>query len=209
MPVFSVDPLAALLFASFATLSSTLTVGFKLLTDNPKVVKELKEEHNKILNRRKNVNSGFTWEEYKSLIFTPQVINEITRISNVAPGIFRKAITDVQVNGYTIPAGWLVMISPMAVHLNPKLFEDPLEFNPWRWTDEEKRTELLQNYMPFGGGIRLCLGADFAKLFIALFLHILVTEYRWKEIQGGDVVRISEIIFPQGYHIQLNSVTPN
>jgi cytochrome P450 len=36
--------------------------------------------------------------------------------------------------GYTIPAGWLVMISPMCVHLNPKIFEDPLKFNPWRWS---------------------------------------------------------------------------
>ncbi|KAF0896133.1 hypothetical protein E2562_019631 [Oryza meyeriana var. granulata] len=200
---FAVDTLAALLFASFATLSSTLAVGFKFLTDSPKVVEELKEEHNTILNKRDNLNSGFTWGEYKSLAFTSQVINEITRISNVAPGIFRKTLADVQVNGYTIPAGWLVMISPMAVHLNPKLFEDPLEFNPWRWTDETKRTELLRNYMPFGGGIRLCLGAEFSKLFIALFLHILVTEYRWKEIKGGEVLRISEVIFPHGYHIQL------
>uniref|UniRef100_A0A0E0F4H2 Cytochrome P450 n=1 Tax=Oryza meridionalis TaxID=40149 RepID=A0A0E0F4H2_9ORYZ len=39
---FAVDVLSALLFASFATLSSTLAVGFKFLTDNPKVVKELK-----------------------------------------------------------------------------------------------------------------------------------------------------------------------
>lgn len=35
--------------------------------------------------------------------------------------------------GYTIPAGWVVMISPMSVHLNPDIFEDPLTFNPWRW----------------------------------------------------------------------------
>uniref|UniRef100_A0A0D9XR05 Cytochrome P450 n=1 Tax=Leersia perrieri TaxID=77586 RepID=A0A0D9XR05_9ORYZ len=220
---FAVDALSALLFASFATLSSTLAVGFKFLTDNPKVVKELKEEHTKILNKRDDQNSGFTWEEYKSLIFTPQVINEITQIGNVAPGIFRKTLADVQVNGYTIPAGWLVMISPMAVHLNPKLFEAPLEFNPWRWKaailkvtsnlltynngakwqvqDETKRSELLRNYMPFGGGIRLCLGADFSKLFFALFFHILVTEYRRSKEEMSW--RISEIIFPQGYHIQL------
>jgi cytochrome P450 len=200
---FAVDVLSALLFASFATLSSTLSVGFKFLTDNPKVVKELKEEHTTILNKRGSLNSGFTWEEYKSLMFTSQVVHEITRISNVAPGIFRKTLADVKVKGYTIPAGWLVMISPMAVDLNPTLFEDPLEFNPWRWTDKTKQSELLRNYMPFGGGIRLCLGAEFSKLFIALFIHVLVTEYRWKEIKGGDVLRISEVIFPQGYHIQL------
>ncbi|XP_015695026.2 cytochrome P450 87A3-like [Oryza brachyantha] len=199
---FAIDALAAILFTSYATLSSTLTVALKFLTDNPKIVEELKEEHETILKKREGVTSGFTWEEYKSLKFTTQVMNEITRISNVAPGVFRKTLTDVQVNGYTIPSGWLVMISPMAVHLNPKLFENPLKFDPWRWT-EEKRSSLLKNYMPFGGGIRLCLGADFSKLFISLFLHILVTEYRWNEIEGGEVVRISEIMFPQGYHIQL------
>ena len=42
--------------------------------------------------------------------------------------------------GYTIPAGWLVMISPMAVHLNPELFEDPLTFNPRRWQVGEKKS---------------------------------------------------------------------
>lgn len=39
---FAIDVLSALLFASFATLSSTLAVGFKFLTDNPKVIEELK-----------------------------------------------------------------------------------------------------------------------------------------------------------------------
>jgi len=45
--------------------------------------------------------------------------------------------------GYTIPAGWMVMMSPMAVHLNPEFFEDPLDFNPWRWLVSEK---LKPNY---------------------------------------------------------------
>ena len=35
--------------------------------------------------------------------------------------------------GYTIPAGWAVMVCPPAVHLNPEIYEDPLAFNPWRW----------------------------------------------------------------------------
>ncbi|RLM60895.1 hypothetical protein C2845_PM14G16170 [Panicum miliaceum] len=176
---FAIDALAALLFTSFATISATLTIGLKLLTDNPKVVETLKEEHEETLKQRGDKNSGFTWDEYKSLAFTTQVMNEINRMSNIAPGIFRKTLKDVQVNGYTIPAGWLVMISPMAVHLNPTLFEDPLKFNPWRWMthDETKRSTQQRNFMPFGGGIRLCLGEEFSKLFISLFLHVLVTKY--------------------------------
>ncbi|WVZ53918.1 hypothetical protein U9M48_004804 [Paspalum notatum var. saurae] len=206
---FAIDALAALLFASFATISASLTVGLKLLTDNPKVVKTLKEEHEAILKKRENTNDGFTWEEYKSLKFTTQVMNEISRLSNVAPGIFRKTLMDVQVNGYTIPAGWLVMISPMAAHLNPTLFEDPLKFNPWRWTtqDETKRRMQQKNFMPFGGGIRLCLGEDFSKLFISLFLHVLVSNYRWNEIKGGEVLRLGEMLIPLGYHIQLVHMT--
>lgn len=200
---FAVDLVAALLFASFATISSSLTVGMKFLTDHPNVVEALVEEHEAILKKREDASSGITWEEYKSMKFTTQVMNEIARVSNVAPGIFRKTLTDVQVKGYTIPAGWLVMISPMAVHLNPELFEDPLTFNPWRWQDEAKRSTLLKNFMPFGGGIRLCVGAEFSRIQIALFLHTLVTKYRWKEIKGGDVLRISEIVFPKGYHIQI------
>ncbi|KAL6859128.1 hypothetical protein ACP4OV_018130 [Aristida adscensionis] len=202
---FALDALAALLFTSFATISPTLTKALKLLSDNPKVVKTLKEEHEAILKKREDMNSGFTWEEYKSLTFTTQVMNEITRLSNIGPGIFRKAMTDVQLNGYTIPAGWLVMISPMAVHLNPKLYKDPLKFDPWRWMtqDETERITQQRNFMPFGGGIRLCLGAEFSKLFISLFLHVLVTKYRWIGIKGGDDVRVSEMLIPQGYHIQL------
>ncbi|XP_066341433.1 cytochrome P450 87A3-like [Miscanthus floridulus] len=210
---FAIDALVAILFGSFATISGVLTVGLKMLRDNPQVVKTLKEEHEAILKKRADRNSGFTWEEYKSLKFTTQVTelqtlsvppNEITRLSNIPPGIFRRTLTDVQVNGYTIPSGWLVMISPMAVHLNPTLFEDPLKFNPWRWSDETKRSMQQRNFMPFGGGIRLCLGADdFAKLFISLFLHVLVPNYRWIEIKGREVSCTGEMLVPQGYHMQL------
>jgi cytochrome P450 len=49
--------------------------------------------------------------------------------------------------GYTIPAGWLVMISPMAIHLNPELYEDPLSFNPWRW--QVVGAKFLNNNHPF------------------------------------------------------------
>ncbi|KAL6658231.1 hypothetical protein ACP70R_003817 [Stipagrostis hirtigluma subsp. patula] len=202
---FVIEALAGILFGSFSGPSVTLSIALKLLSDNPAVVETLKEEHETILKKRQGMESGFTWEEYKSLTFTNHVINEITRMSNVAPGIFRKALKDVQVNGYTIPAGWLVIISPISVHLNPTLFEDPLKFNPWRWMtqDETKRITQKRNLIPFGGGIRLCLGAEFTKLFISIFLHVLVTKYRWIEIKGGEFERFAEMAIPQSYHIQL------
>ncbi|XBH97202.1 hypothetical protein VPH35_087475 [Triticum aestivum] len=184
---FAVDFVAALLFAAFATVSSTLAIGIKFLRASPAVLTRVQ----------------VTWDEYKSMTFSAQVTNEIVRLGSVAPGIFRKTLADVQVKGYTIPAGWLVMISPMAIHLNPEFYKDPLTFNPWRWQDESRKSILLKNFAPYGGGVRHCLGAEFSKVQIAVFLHTLVTNYRWKEIKGGEVQRITEIVFPKGYHIQI------
>uniref|UniRef100_A0A8R7QJU1 Cytochrome P450 87A3 n=1 Tax=Triticum urartu TaxID=4572 RepID=A0A8R7QJU1_TRIUA len=199
---FATDMVSTLLFASVFTLSGTIAVAFKSLHDNPDVVHALEKENRAMLKGRKGGNSGLTWEEYKSLTFTNEVTNEIIRISNAALVVFRKTLTDAQVNGYTIPAGWLVIVNPMAVHLNGELFEDPLKFNPWRW-DESKRSTMLKNFMPFGAGMRVCPGAEFVKLFITLTLHILVTEYRWEEMKGTNVFRSGEVMFPQGYPIRL------
>ncbi|KAL6868164.1 hypothetical protein ACP4OV_015009 [Aristida adscensionis] len=200
---FATEALAGLLLGSFSPASITLSIALKFLSDNPKVIETLKEEHEAMLNKRADKNSGFTWEEYKSLTFTSQVVNEINRMVNIAPGIFRKTLKDVQVNGYTIPAGWLIMISPISVHLNPTIFEDPLKFDPWRWTtqDETKQIAQKRNLIPFGGGIRLCLGSDFTKLVMSVFLHVLVTKYRWIEIKGGGFVRYAEMAIPQGDHV--------
>ncbi|KAL6654805.1 hypothetical protein ACP70R_008270 [Stipagrostis hirtigluma subsp. patula] len=62
---FVIDALAGLLFASYMTTAVNLNIGLKLLTDNPIVVETLKEEHETILKKREDMNSGFTWEEYR------------------------------------------------------------------------------------------------------------------------------------------------
>ncbi|OEL24542.1 Cytochrome P450 87A3 [Dichanthelium oligosanthes] len=224
---FAKDMLVGLLFNSFVTVGPILTLAFKFLNDNPKALEALKDEHEALIRNRENADSRFTWEEYKSLTFTMLVVNELTRMSNITPGIFRKTLTDVQVNGYTIPAGWMVIMIPIASHLSPEIFDDPLKFNPWRWLvcdeypitlffmitffilkspktqESSKQTAMLENFVPFGLGIRACPATEFSKLFIALFLHVLVTKYRWKEIKGGEVCRKAVIMFPKGYQIQL------
>ncbi|KAL6882602.1 hypothetical protein ACP4OV_011292 [Aristida adscensionis] len=197
---FSIDALAALLFTSFVTMAPTLTLAFKFLSDNPKVLEALKEEHDTIVKNRENVNSRFTWEEYKSLTFTNLVVNELTRMSNVTPGIFRKTLTDVQVNEL-YNSGWVD--GHDEPHGNSSKFKFFLKIHSTLIHEEPKRTRLLKNFVPFGLGIRACPATEFSKLFIALFLHVLVTKYRWKEIKGGEVSRKAVIMFPQGYEIKL------
>ncbi|KAJ6946327.1 cytochrome P450 87A3 [Populus alba x Populus x berolinensis] len=229
----ALDLMFVLLFASFETTSLGLTLAVKFISDHPLVLKKLtvckkvikivflhnfsfvlqnlicsrclrfsQEEHEGILKNRENTNSGLTWKEYKSMKFTFQVINETVRQANIVPGIFRKTLTDIQFKGYTIPAGWAVMVCPPAVHLNPAKYEDPLAFNPWRWKGMEVNGA-SKTFMAFGGGMRFCVGTEFTKVQMAVFLHCLVTKSRWQAIKGGNIVRTPGLQFPSGYHIQL------
>ncbi|XP_022935245.1 cytochrome P450 87A3-like isoform X2 [Cucurbita moschata] len=158
------------------------------------------EEHEGILKNRKDKASGITWNEYKSMTFTFKFLNETLRLANIAPGIFRRALRDVEFKGITIPAGWGVMVCPPAIHLDPKHYVDPLAFNPWRW---ERCEGASRHFIAFGRGLRFCIGADFAKLQMAVFLHNLVTKYRFKAIGGGNIVRTPGVQFPDGFHVEI------
>ncbi|XP_062088672.1 cytochrome P450 87A3-like [Humulus lupulus] len=202
----AVDMIFLILFASFETASSTITLAIKMISDHPQVLAQLTKEYETIIKSRGcdfHENSEITWEEYKAMTFTHMVINEVVRLANIVPGIFRKVVNDVQIKGYTIPANWLVMVVPSVAHLSDNIYKDPLKFNPWRWQGKELHTG-SKTFMAFGGGARLCVGADFAKLEMAIFIFQLVSRYRWTIIKGGEIVRKPGLMFPNGLHIKIS-----
>ncbi|XVE73920.1 hypothetical protein DITRI_Ditri11bG0157400 [Diplodiscus trichospermus] len=199
-----VDLIFGLLFASHETTSTTCTFTIKFISEHPDVLKELTKEHEAILKARDSDESGLTWREYKSMTFTHMVITETVRLANIVTGTFRKTVKDVEMKGYTIPAGWLVMVVTAAVHLSIDKYENPLQFNPWRWEGQELHAA-SKTFMAFGGGIRLCPGAEFAKLQIAILIHHMVTKYRWVVTKGGNILRKpAAVTFPDGLHIEIS-----
>ncbi|KAK1559342.1 hypothetical protein Q3G72_013471 [Acer saccharum] len=181
----AINLIFALFFASHESTSQSVALLVNFVSDHPDVLAELTKEHETILRERDNENTGITWEEYKSMTFTHMVINESVRIGR-----------------YTIPAGWIVLIIPSAVHFNPEKYDNPYTFNPWRWQGQELHKG-SKTFMGFGCGVRLCVGAEFAKLQMATFLHYLVTKYRWSVINGGDIVRRPHVTFPNGLHVEI------
>ncbi|ESR56222.1 hypothetical protein CICLE_v10019989mg [Citrus x clementina] len=198
----AIDLLFVLLFAAFETVSQSITLITKHLTDHPQVLAELTEEHEGIISRREDENSEVTWEEYKSMTFTHMVINEIVRLANIIPVTFRKVLKDMELDGYTIPAGWVIMMVLPLVHFDADKYEDPLAFNPWRWKGKELHTG-TKTFMGFGGGVRPCAGADFAKVHLAVYIHYLVTKYRWSVVKGGEVFKQPALKFPNGLHVKI------
>ncbi|KAF3787966.1 Cytochrome P450 90A1 [Nymphaea thermarum] len=185
-----VDFLLAVLVAGYETTSTIMTLTVKFLSENPLALAQLKEEHEEIL-RRKQGSQTLEWSDYKSMSFTQCVINETLRVANIISGVFRRAVCDIRVKGYTIPKDWKVFASFRAVHLDQQLYREARTFDPWRWQSSNSSSSggnPATVFTPFGGGPRLCPGYELARVEISVFLHHLLTAFSWKEAEEDMLV---------------------
>ncbi|KAE9598737.1 hypothetical protein Lal_00022392 [Lupinus albus] len=182
-----VDFMLALLVAGYETTSTIMTLAIKFLTETPLALAHLKEEHDQI-RARSDPNAALEWTDYKSMAFTQCVVNETLRVANIIGGIFRRATTDINIKGYTIPKGYKVFASFRAVHMNSDNFKDAHNFNPWRWQSNSEIMNPGNLYTPFGGGPRLCPGYELARVVLSVFLHRFVTTFSWVPAEKDKLV---------------------
>ncbi|KQK22730.1 cytochrome P450 90B2 [Brachypodium distachyon] len=201
------DLLLSLLFAGHETSSMALALAIFFLEGCPKAVQELREEHLEIARRQRlRGECKLSWEDYKDMVFTQCVINETLRLGNVVRFLHRKVIRDVHYKGYDIPSGWKILPVLAAVHLDSSLYEDPSRFNPWRWKGNASGVAQSGNFMPYGGGTRLCAGSELAKLEMAIFLHHLVLNFRWELAEPDQAFVYPFVDFPKGLPIRVHRI---
>lgn len=155
------------------------------LQKHPEYLQKAKEEQEEIIRKRPPTQKGLTLKEIRQMDFLYKVIDETMRVITFSLVVFREAKSDVNINGYTIPKGWKVLVWFRSVHLDPEIYPNPKEFNPYRWNKEHKAGEFL----PFGAGTRLCPGNDLAKMEIAVFLHYFILNYRLEQLNPKCPVR--------------------
>src|SRR5690606_16755617 len=102
------------------------------------------------------------------LRYTTAVLSEALRLYPPAWAIGRRALEDISLGGFVVPAQAVVLISPYVVHRDPRWFPEPEAFRPERWLEESDRPKFA--YFPFGGGARVCIGERFAWMEGALLL---------------------------------------
>jgi cytochrome P450 len=119
-------------------------------------------------------NAALTTAEVPRLGYTVQVLHEALRLCPPAPTFGRMINTDIEVDGYRVEAGTFALISAYALHRDPALWDDPLTFDPDRFTPERSRGRDRWQYLPFGGGPRKCIGDHFAMLEATLALATIV-----------------------------------
>ncbi|KAL7144180.1 hypothetical protein ABFS83_08G241500 [Erythranthe nasuta] len=160
------------------TVPTAMTLAVKFLSDSPVALAHLVEENMELRNKKDQSGEEYSWTDYMSLPFTQNVISETLRLANIINAVWRKALKDVKIKGYLIPKGWCVLASFSSVHMDETNYENPYEFDPWRWKKIGAAVS-SNTFTPFGGGQRLCPGLELSRLEISIFLHFLVTTYRW------------------------------
>ena len=113
---------------------------------------------------------------------------EALRLNATAPVIWRRATRPYSIYGYDLPAGTITGVSPMLVHLDPAIWDEPLAFDPLRFTPEAEARRHRHAFVPFGGGVHKCLGLHFSLQQARIFMTRLLASAE-VEILDPDAAR--------------------
>jgi cytochrome P450 family 135 len=152
------DELLTLLVAGHETTATSLSWAIERLTRSPDKLERLRAE---VLAGR---------EEYLTA-----TIQETLRLRPVISIVLRRLTEAVEIGGYDLPAGISVAPCIYLVHRNPEVYPEPQRFLPERFLDNPPGT---YTWIPFGGGVRRCLGASFAQFEMAVVLKELIKRHQ-------------------------------
>ena len=168
------DELVTLLLAGHETTATALSWAFERLSRHPAALDRLLAE----------VDSGGEGE------YLDAVINETLRVRPVVPTVVRVLTEPLEVGGRVLPAGARVVPSIYLVNRNPQIYEQPREFRPERFLGQAPDT---YSWIPFGGGIRRCIGASFALYEMRTIMRTVLSRLTPRP-PAGPLGRLSEPI---------------
>jgi cytochrome P450 len=177
-----IDNALILIFAGSETSASILTNAMMFLGLHPTVWKKLVEEQKQLQQIHGDDTLTTQILDVSSAPFLDAVLKETLRMRTVVGGIPRKTLTDIEVDGVTIPSGWLVDPSMLLTHEedpstklpNAEHLDAIKGFHPERWLPDDDKPEYKEPssdwYVPYGSGPRYCLGKNLAQAEMKIFL---------------------------------------
>jgi cytochrome P450 family 135 len=172
------DELVTLLVAGHETTATGLAWAFELLVRHPGALARLAEEARDGQDDR----------------YANAVARETLRLRPPVGVMGRLVRSPIVVAGYEIPPGVRLIPAIPLVNRRPDVYPQPDAFRPERFLD---RTPDTYAWIPFGGGIRRCLGASFAQLEMRRVLHVVTRRARLRaaDAEPDHAVRRA-IIYP-------------
>lgn len=157
--------------AGYDTSAHTLAWTLFLLAAHPDVLDELDEELRSVLK-----GAAPRAEHLPELVRLDRVVKESMRLLPTPVLLFMRVCAgDAQLGAHTLPRGAQVLLSPIITHRDPARYPAPQRFDPARWATLEP---LPYEYLPFGVGARMCIGAAFATVALRLTLARILQKAR-------------------------------
>lgn len=152
------DDLVTLAFAGHETITSAMAWTLQFLTANPAAYERAVEEV------RSQMGTGpLDLTKISTLTYIDAVVKESLRLRPVVTIIMRYVQEPYKLQGYEIPAGSYIAPSPYLLHQRPEIYPEPEQFRPERFLDKNKKIDNYE-WIPFGIGLRRCIGMAFALL---------------------------------------------
>lgn len=176
------DQVMTLLLAGHETTAVALTYTVYLLATHPSIEDRLLEELDAILD-----GDTPTVEDLPELSTTERIVKESMRLYPPVWALLREAVEEDEIGGYRVPPGTTIGLYPWVTHRDSRFYEDPVTFQPDRWTDSFEGTRHPFAYFPFGGGPRRCLGERFALQEVKLVVATLYQNVHFEALGSEEL----------------------
>ncbi|XP_071390456.1 cytochrome P450 26C1-like [Centroberyx affinis] len=146
-----------------------------------------------------------TLEKLSRLRYIDCVVKEVLRFLPPVSGGYRTALQTFELDGYQIPKGWSVMYSIRDTHETAAVFQSPELFDPERFGAEREESRSARfSYVPFGGGVRSCVGKELAQVILKTLAVELIATCRWSlATQTFPKMQTVPIVHPvNGLHVR-------
>jgi cytochrome P450 len=160
------DELMTLVVAGHETTATALSWTIERVTRDPRILERLYSERGE-----------------DRVAYIDAVAKEALRMRPVVGGVGRLLHAPMEIAGYELPAGTVVAPSIILVHTRPDIYPRPQEFRPERFLGDD--TPSTYEWIPFGGGVRRCIGASFALFEMRAVLGALVESVRLAPSEGS------------------------
>lgn len=166
------DECLTLFIAGHETTANALSWTLYLLAQNPEWISRAQQEI-----RTVTAGSNLQAEHFAQLNTLYRIFAEALRLYPPAWTISREAVVDTMIADVAVKAGTTVVMSQWVMHRNPRLWKDPLAFDPDRFLPAAEEARPRFAYFPFGGGPRQCIGDQFAWMEGVLVLAAVLQKF--------------------------------
>ena len=197
-----VDNVVSFVVAGYEAMTFALTWTLYLISRHPEWERAILDEVESVAGQ-----DQITTDHAERLVVLQQVINESLRLYPPSPALARDVRTDVELDGVRIQKGTRLFVSVYALHRHERLWADPQNFDPTRFSSAVSQDRSRSQFIPFGIGPRICIGMTYAMLELTILLATFLRACRFTLPEGFEPTPIGRSFLIPGEGMPMK-VTP-